>query len=415
LLNNWMIASLWINLLLVFALLLSLGGMLLYSGKLRLAANSAPRLLVNPMAEGLELPPVKLSVIIPAYNEEDNIAACVMAVLESSQQSADWLEVWVVDDQSTDRTLEIAKNLQVSLADPRLQVIPGTSRPVGELWFGKNWACVQAVHQASGDFLLFLDADVRLKPGAIAAALEFVQRSAIDLFTCWPTLICGCFAEWLAQPLIAGILAAGLDFAQINDPQSDTVFAVGPFMLFRRTAYEQIGGHQAVASQVVEDVELARLIKQVGLTLHCGLGHALGNLQMYPSGAALWEGWTKNWYLGSQRNLGLTLQTALLVFWVCTLPYLGMSIGLIKGFLTGFTPLDGLAIAIALASILLHYPMRCSITQLSAIPPRYWWLTGIGGAFVTAIILSSIIKTKTGWGWTWRGRSLKTASAIKPH
>jgi cellulose synthase/poly-beta-1,6-N-acetylglucosamine synthase-like glycosyltransferase len=403
-----MIASLWISLPLVVALLLALGMILLYLGKLRSAANSAPQLLVNS-SNNPPYPSAKISVIIPAYNEADNIAACITAVLESSSESAEWLDVWVVDDQSTDNTLAIAQTLQTTLADPRLQVIAGKPRPVGETWVGKNWACVQAVQQARGDFLLFLDADVRLKPGAISAALEFIQRSQIDLFTCWPTLVCGCLAEWLAQPLIAGILAAGLDFAQINDPHSETVFAVGPFMLFRRTAYEQIGGHQAVASQVVEDVELARLIKQKGLALHCGLGHDLGTLRMYPTGAALWEGWTKNWYLGSQRNLGMTLQTALLIFWICTLPWLAAIALLLKGSLTGFTILDGIAIALAFATILLQYSIRVAIAQLSAIPPRYWWLTGLGGAFVTAIILGSIIKTETGWGWTWRGRSLKEA------
>jgi len=403
-----MIASLWISLFGIVALLLALSGILLYLGKLRSAAISAPQLLVNTSSDRL-CPPAKVSVIIPAYNEADNIAACIMAVLESSDWSADWLKVWVVDDQSTDDTLAIAQNLQATLADPRLEVIAGISRPADEAWVGKNWACVQAVDQASGEFLLFLDADVRLKPSAISTALEFVQRSQLDLFTCWLTLICGCWAEWLAQPLIAGILAAGLDFAQINDPQSETVFAVGPFMLFRRTAYEQIGGHRAVGDQVVEDVELARLIKQKGLTLHCGLGHELGTLRMYPTGAALWEGWTKNWYLGSQRNLGVTLQTALLVFWICTLPWLAAIGLLLKGSLAGFTPLDGIAIALAVASILLQYPIRRAIAQLSAIPPRYWWLTGAGGAFVTAIILGSIIKTKTGWGWTWRGRPLKEA------
>lgn len=403
-----MIASRWIILPLVVVLLLAIAMTLLYLGKLRSSAAAAPRLLINP-SNNLPCPSGKISVIIPAYNEADNIAACITAVLESSDWSADWLEVWVVDDQSTDNTLAIAQNLQATLADPRLQIISGKPRPVGETWVGKNWACVQAVQQASGEFLLFLDADVRLKPGAISAALEFVQRSQIDLLTCWPTLICGCLAEWLAQPLIAGILAAGLDFAEINNPQSETVFAVGPFMLFRRTAYEQIGGHQTVGSQVVEDVELARLIKQHSLKLHCGLGHDLGTLRMYPTGAALWEGWTKNWYLGSQRKLGLTLQTALLIFWICTVPWLAAMGLVLKGSLAGFTTLDGIAIALAFATILLHYPIRVAIAQISAIPPRYWWLTGIGGVFVTAIILGSIIKTETGWGWTWRGRPLKSA------
>jgi hypothetical protein len=388
---------------LISLLLVALSGIWLYLSKLRSATLSAPQILVKKSeAETL----AKVSVIIPAYNEAINIQACITAVLESSDWSADWLEVWVVDDQSVDDTLAIAQDLQTSLADPRLQVIAGKPRPMGETWVGKNWACVQAVEKASGEFLLFLDADVRLKPDAIGATVELAQRSQIDLLTCWPTIICGCFAEWLAQPLIVGILAAGLGFTDVNDPQSDKVFAVGPFMLFRRTAYEQIGGHAAVAAQVVEDVELARQIKQQGLTLHYALGHDVATLRMYLTNAALWEGWTKNWYLGSQRNLSLTLYSALLMFWLCTVPWLGLVGLLLKGVLSQLTGLDGVAIAIALACILLHYLLRREIAQLSAIPPRYWWLTGLGGILIAAIILGSAIKTETGWGWTWRGRSL---------
>jgi glycosyltransferase involved in cell wall biosynthesis len=350
--------------------------------------------------------PVRLvSVIIPAYNEADNIRDCVLAVL-GSVSATDSLEVWVVDDQSTDETLAIAQKLQTQLADPRLHVIAGKPRPLDEVWMGKNWACAQAVEQVSGEFVLFLDADVRLKPGAIAAAVSAMQQHEYDLLTVLPTIVCGCFAEWLAQPLIMGAIAASCDFVQVNDPKSDKVFAIGHFMMFRRTAYDRLGGHAAVAEQVVEDVELARRIKDAGLKLNYGLGHEVADVRMYQTGAALWEGWTKNWYLGSRCNLPLTLYGAFIVWIVCVVPMLALVGLFIKGLWIGWTAIELGAIALSLLTLGAQYSLRRQIQRVSGIPPRYWWLTGIGGIFLIAIMIASIIKTETGWGWTWRGRPL---------
>lgn len=347
----------------------------------------------------------EIAVVIPAYNEAENIQDCLLAVLNSTDSTQ--VQVWVVDDQSIDPTLAIVAALQQKLADPRLQVLAGQARPEGEVWVGKNWACAQATQQIEAEFLLFLDADLRLKPGAIETALQVMQSEQVDLLTVLPTIVCGCLGEWLAQPLIISLLAVGLSFAEVNDPESQTVFAVGPFMLFRRSAYEQLGGHSAVASEVVEDVELARRIKQAGLKLKYAVGHDLAAVQMYRSSAALWEGWTKNWYLGSRRNLSVTLYTAAIVMWTCTAPGLGLLWLVGIGFYSGLNLISGLAIGLAVVSLVLHYFLRCDVERLAAIPTRFWWLTGVGGVFVAAIALASIIKTETGWGWTWRGRSLK--------
>lgn len=394
---------------LLMGLLFALGGTVIYLKRLQAVVEEAPS-LNNPELQTRSHSAIhdsKVTVIIPAYNEAANIRACVLSVLQSSDLTAEHLNVWVVDDQSSDGTLEIGRSLQTEFNDPRFHVLAGQPRPVQGVWMGKNWACHQAVQQATGDYLLFLDADVRLKPGAIETAIAEMERQQLDLLTCWPTIVCGCLAEWLAQPLIVGTLTTGLPFSKVNDPKSETVFAVGPFMLFRRTAYQQIGGHQAVAGQVVEDVELARRIKQYGLKFYYALGHELASVRMYQTSAALWEGWTKNWYLGSQCNLSLTLYGAFLIFWICALPFLGLCLFGLRSTMTGFDWLSAGGVTIAAITIMLQFPFRLAIQRISAIPPNYWWLTGIGGIFVTAIMLASIVKTETGWGWTWRGRPLQ--------
>ena len=396
----------------------------IYAAKLRRIAETAPRLTIAASSSHLlsesGLPESnqpdaavarpRVSVIIPAYNEADKIEACLLSVLQSTP-IAEPLEVWVVDDQSSDETLAIAQALQQTLNDPRLHVLAGGPRPDNPIWMGKNWACTQAVEHATGEFLLFLDADVTLKPGAIVSALAIAQEKHIDLLTLCPEVVCGCLAEWLVQPWMMSLLTAGFDFNEVNDPNAEAAFAAGMFMFFRRTAYEQLGGHRAVADQAVEDVELARRLKLKGLKLYYAVGANLASVRMYHSLAAIWEGWTKNWHLGSRRSLYISLLSATIMLWVCVLPWLGLATSLYQWATVGFTLINGLAIAIALTAIAMQYHIRCSIEQVAAIPPRYWWLTGIGGALVAAITIVSIIKTETGWGWTWRGRSLQLPDA----
>lgn len=395
-------------------LLLALVGIFLFSTRVRESIASAPKLQPLP-ADAIateQLP--SISVIIPAYNEADNIRDCITAVLNSTHLPPEQFELWVVDDQSSDDTLAIAQRLQQDLGDSRLKILAGQSRPPGEIWAGKNWACTQAAEQANGEFLLFIDADTRLQPNGMETALQTAVQDHVDLLSCGPGLICGCLAEWLVQPLIFNQLIAAFNFAEVNDPTTTAAFAAGPFMLFRRTAYEQLGGHRAVASQIVEDVELARRTKQNGLKLQYVIGANIVKVRMYRSWSALWEGWTKNLYLGANRSIGLMLYLALIVLVVYSLPWLGLAIALYQALTFPFNGFNYAAIGVAVIAILLQYNLRRIGSQASGSSTRYWWLSGMGGALVAAIAIGSIIKTETGWGWTWRGRVLQLPEESVP-
>ena len=384
--------------LLLFALISSLIALRIFGGNLH--RHLAEAMQISPVLadrERSDLPSV--TIVIPAFNEADNVRDCVNAVLNSSDSPQ--LEVWVVDDQSSDETLAIVQ----SITDPRVQVLAGKSRPADEGWVGKNWACAQVAPLVTGEFLLFIDADVRLKRGAIETAVAVAEREQADLLTFWMTIVCGDWSEWLAQPIIASLFAAGYSFAEVCDPDQEAAFAVGPFMLFRRSAYEQIGGHRSVAREVVEDVQLGRRIKQHGLKLWYGLGHDMADVRMYRSFSALWEGWTKNWYIGTNRNLRQILYIAFVTLLVFTVPWLGLTIAILHLF-ESVNGWDLSLLVVALIAIVLQYDLRRLTQKFSNIPPRYWWLSGIGGVLVSAIAIVSIIKTETGWGWTWRGRNL---------
>lgn len=357
-----------------------------------------------------EIPARSIAVVIPAYNEEVNIVDCVRSVLASELPDAVELQVWVADDQSSDRTLALAAALMPT--DARLRVLRVPPRPTEQLWLGKNWACVQ-VTEAIGetvDYLLFIDADVRLAPGAIGAALTLADRQQIDLLSCAPLLVCGCLSEWLVQPIVASAMAIAFDFRTLNDPESPTAFAAGPFMFFRRSSYAAIGGHAAVGHELTEDLALARQIRQSGRSLHFALGLGLMRVRMYQNFAALWEGWTKHWHIANQNNIPKTLISAAGLFGVFAMPWLGLLIGAIRLLIDGPSPLGFVSFGLALATTIAVCGMRWAIAQQTDQSLRYWWLMGVGGVLVVAIAIASIIKVETGWGWTWRGRPLTQSS-----
>lgn len=404
--------------LLIFSLIVSTA----YTKNLRRSVKNAPR---TDSSRDQQLFPSagdfpKVSVIVPAYNEAENIRDCAIAILESTPLSVDNLEVLIVDDRSTDDTKAIGQTLQQHPGDPRLKILAGQPRPTNQYWAGKNWACAQAVQIATGDFLLFIDADVRLKSGAIETAIATAQTEKIDLLTCMPALVCECFAEWLVQPIMFNHLAVCYDFTAVNDSSKiDSAFAGGPFMLFRRSAYEKIGGHQAVAGEIVEDVELARRIKRAGLKLALYSGSNLASVRMYRSWSALWEGWTKNLYLGAKRSWEMMIYMAAIMLFLYPMPWLALGVLLANGEIVNIITNHQLAITnyhlpIALLTICLsviviwqHYNLRRLGAEISDCPTKYWWLGGLGGVLIAAIAIGSAIKTETGWGWTWRGRTLQ--------
>ena len=361
----------------------------------------APRLRPG---QDVAAPDTALTVVIPAFNEAHNIEACVASVLANQPPCRDW-SVLVVDDESTDATVENA--LRAGSAASHFRLIQAGPRPANERWVGKNWACSRAVDQVSSDWLLFIDADVRLKPDALQRALAQALDEQADLLSLAPRLSCGCLAEWMVQPIMASLLGLGFPILETNDPASPVAFAAGPFMLFKASTYRQIGGHRALAGEVVEDLALARAIKAGGHRLRYLLGLDAVDLRMYSNLAALWEGWTKNWFLGLDRDPVKALGAASVVVLMFSVPWLLLPASLL---LLWLQPLLASAwwwlMALASLAILQQLLLRLWTRSNFDVPLTLWWLMGAGGLLVGAIGPVSIWRTYTGRGWTWKGRSL---------
>jgi len=241
-----------------------------------------------------------VSVIIPARNEEAAIARAVESVARQLEVG----EVIVVNDQSTDRTGEIVQELAERL--PKLKVLSTDRLPRN--WVGKNYAASIGAAAASGDWLLFTDADTYHFPGSVRRALtDAVDHDAV-LVSYSPEQEMETFWERALIPFVYCRLAEKFSYVRVNDTRHPDAAANGQFILVLRDAYEAAGGHAAVAGEILEDVALARRVKQTGSGIYFTAPMGIVRTRMYRSFAAMWQGWTKNLYPltgGSVGSMGL--------------------------------------------------------------------------------------------------------------
>ncbi|MGA7916816.1 MAG: glycosyltransferase [Candidatus Acidiferrales bacterium] len=229
-----------------------------------------------------------VSAIIPARDEEASIARAV----ESVAAQPEIAEVIVVNDQSTDRTAEILADLATRI--PQLKILNIDALPPG--WVGKSYAVAVGAAAAQSDWLLFTDADTYHMPGSARRALnDAVDRNAV-LVSYSPEQELDSFWERALIPFVYCRLSAKFSYAQVNDPARPEAAANGQFLLVLRDAYERVGGHAAISGEILEDVALARRMKQSGYAIYFTAPMGIVRTRMYRSFAAMWQGWTKNLY-----------------------------------------------------------------------------------------------------------------------
>ena len=231
-------------------------------------------------------PSQTVSVVIPARNEEQVIGRVVRSLADQPEVS----EILVVDDQSTDRTAQVLESLAVRV--PKLRTLDAGPLPEG--WVGKNHAAWQGAQRATGEWLLFTDADALHLKDSTARALLHAAASGADMLSVSPSQEMRSWWERALIPFVYCRLAQFYSYAAVNDPKSPAAAANGQYILIRRDAYESIGGHAAIHGEVLEDVALARRAKAAGVRVYFAPDDGMVTVRMYSSFRAMWEGWTKN-------------------------------------------------------------------------------------------------------------------------
>ncbi len=246
----------------------------------------APR-LKYVYTDGRELP--LISILVPARNEEANIANCIECLIK--QDYANY-EIIIIDDNSTDKTYEIAINYANKY--PNIKVLKCPEKPEG--WLGKSYALHYGVQQAKGNYFAFIDADVTLSNKIISKAYWFLNEHRAAMISLLPTLVNRTFWEHTIQPVMGFMIVLSFPHHLVNNPKSSRVVANGQFILFERDAYFKIGGHEAIKSELVEDVELARLVKKNKLRYYIVIALDDMKTHMYHSLKDIWQGWGKSIY-----------------------------------------------------------------------------------------------------------------------
>lgn len=230
-----------------------------------------------------------ISAIVPARNEEAVIGACVKALAAQPEIA----EILVVNDQSSDGTVATVRRAAAQI--PKLKLLETGKLPEG--WVGKNNAVWRGAAEASQKWLLFTDADAELLPGATAQALQIAHETNAVLVSFSPEQVTQTWYEKSLIPFVYCRLARHFSFKDVNDPKKQAAAANGQFLMIRRDAYDAIGGHAAIAGEVLEDVALAQDAKRAGYAIWFGPGKGVVKARMYRSFAAMREGWKKNLYL----------------------------------------------------------------------------------------------------------------------
>jgi len=329
--------------------------------------------------------PGLVSVLIPARNEEANLAACLESVL---RQDATVGEALVYDDHSTDATPRIitayaARDARVRAVDPR---------PLPDGWCGKNFACARLAEEARGAWLLFLDADARLAEGAVARMVEEAGKREVTLLSAWPSLTLVSFWERALMPML-NFVVFSLFPAPLSLVRDDASLGLvhGACILVERAGYLAVGGHAAVRDEIFEDQRLAHLWRERGGRGLCLDGQGVVGVRMYGSLAGIWSGFQKNFFPAFRRESS---------FWGFLLLHATM-------FLAPFVMLIWIR-AWPMWPILLAAACALAVRAMLVIRFGHPWLSvllhPLAEAILLAIGLSSWLRCKCGRGVDWKGR-----------
>lgn len=339
--------------------------------------------------------PDRVSLLIPARDEGSRLGACLDACLAQTHAN---LEIIVLDDQSTDDTWDVIASYA---ADPRLRKLRGDPAAPGD--FGKSRACAQLAAAATGDWLCFIDADVRLAPITVTAAVATARRRDADLLSGFGHVLNRSLTGHLVTTMMAFTIAAHLPLRRAthsSDPRF--VAANGMFLLFARHAYESIGGHLQAGQHIVEDMALARAIKRSGRrALLCNLTGYL-SVAMYDRARDVWHGFSKNAFAGIGRSAAVLILVTSLYAWMYILPpvtVLALALAALIGHGSSTATWAVAAIATALGP-----GLKRLVDRRFGVARWVSLLMAASALLLIGILLYSAVRSWLRIGYTWKGR-----------
>jgi glycosyltransferase involved in cell wall biosynthesis len=326
----------------------------------------------------------RVSIIVPARNEEKEIAQALTQLLSLDYDN---YEVIAVNDRSTDRTGEIMEEIQKK--SPRLKVIHHESLPAG--WLGKTHAMWTATNSATGDWLLFTDADVLFKPDSLRRALVYAESEKADHVVLFPQMIMKTPGEYMMIAFFQTMFVFGHRPWKVADPKTKDHMGVGAFNLIRRTTYDSIGTYEALRMEVLDDMKLGKVVKNRGFAQRNVFGKDLISIRWANGAMGVVNNLTKNFFAVLSFSWPRTLISAFGLVFLNLMPFLG--VWLAHGWAR-------LPYAIALASM---FSIYVGMSIRSGVPAYYFLLHPVSTALFTYTLFRSMFLTLWNDGIVWRG------------
>lgn len=340
----------------------------------------------------------KVSIILPARNEEKYIARCLDSLLKQDYPN---FEIIAINDSSTDRTEVIMQHY--AARDPRILVVNAKSKPVG--WVGKNWACYQGYLRATGNLLLFTDADTVHLPSTMSLSVKHLIFENLDALTAIPKLLCKDFWTKITLPMLSTFLYSRFSALRVNDPKTKIGYFFGSFFIISRRTYEKVGTHKAVRHEIIEDGALGGKVKEEKFMMKMVRGDNYIEAIWARDFHTLWHGLRRLMIpLYNQKRKRASLMAIAIFFLLfepfLLLPYSLLFLNIARDDIFSLILIvsDTMACAIIIFSSVIQ--LRLSVFQ----NPLYALASPLGGAIISLSFITSIIDARKKGTVNWRGR-----------
>ncbi len=339
----------------------------------------------------------KVSIILPARNEEKFVGKCLDSLLNQDYTN---YEIIAINDSSDDSTGDIIKKCAKKF--PKL--IPVDAKPKPKGWVGKNWACMEGYKKATGELLLFTDSDTKHASSVISLAVSHLLSLKLDALTVIPKMLCLDTITKITLPMISIFLHTRFSALRVNDPSKNTGYFFGSFFIIKKSTYDSIGTHEGVKEELIEDGALGKKVKESGFKMRMVDGQHLVDAVWARDSSTLWNALKRLMIPLYLQNAKIAIGSSFAVLFLLFMPFPIFVYSVI--FLnTEIISSSVIFVISALASILVYAGGILDATKGVGSGILYSLLAPIGSLIVVCGFFAGLIQATSKHAVSWRGRT----------
>jgi len=337
----------------------------------------------------------KVSIILPARNEEDFIGKCLDSLIKQDYEN---YEIIVIDDSSEDKTGKII----LEYAKKSSKIIPVSAKPKPDGWIGKNWACMEGYRKATGELLLFTDADTKHSKNVLSLAVSHLISFNLDALSAIPKMLTFDFWTKITLPMISTFLHTRFSALNVNNPSKKTGYFFGSFFILKKKTYEEVGMHEGVKQEIIEDGALGKKVKELGYKMKMVRGDHLIDAVWARDKITLWNALKRLMVPLYLQNGKIAIGIFFAVLFLLFIPFPIFAISILLPAETISAKM--LCISAAIASILIYTGAIIEVKIGLKLRLVHALFAPLGGLVVVLGFLSGLIQAKSDSSVTWKER-----------